>query len=363
MHKLFSDWLEDAGLDVKSLPLQEWWLGLEEYCADLHRRSLLELLGFATKGDAVEALVPTGLREALKAKDGTFKMRDNTFLVIQLARVAVRILFDNSNTDHDLGQAAALGMIVGSFGQDVTEIHKEHIQAAGKYLSGRAQERRVRPQMKRVDAPTAAEFSKTVQNVSSFELLQAPLISIATTLSNVSANLSAVSSHLTIQDEELNVLWWLFGETSRDFQKPFRSFGRGPAAIIAASELADLLAFPPAPVSSESFLRQTLRSKDDTDPPPTTTLLDALKGIDKDWKQARATAVLNSLEDFNSLCPLHLILMKTCEAKQEDDWPALIRASCGVRSDLALDSILFALQVLQERMFSSALKAVAEANA
>src|SRR6266542_1995147 len=107
MHKLFADWLHDVGLDVRTLPLSSGWEGLGTYCSALNRESLISLLRLASRDEGQEALIPVGFREALKEKDPAFKMRDNVFVVAELARAASRMLFDVEPVSPDLGRAAA----------------------------------------------------------------------------------------------------------------------------------------------------------------------------------------------------------------------------------------------------------------
>ncbi len=361
MHELFSDWLEEAGLDVRNVPLASWSDGLEAYCSTIDRESLLRLLNFVSSGKGVETLVPFGLREALKEKDSAFRMRGNTFLVAELARAGTRMLFDSKNINHNLGRAAALGMIVGSFGQTVTPVHTDHIQKANQYLVFRAEELRVRPKFEAIKDPTETELSK-IQNAADIAQLKDPLTKIAAALSKNLSNVDASFSRLRIQDEELNILWWLFGEASRDLKRPFCELSLGAAAVVAASELADLVAFPPGPNSAEAFLRRALRRKNDHKPSEPISVADAVNALEKDWT-IRAKAILVPLGDAAPLCPLHLIITKTCEAASQDDWPALVRASCEVSPDLELDPVTLALQVFQERMFSMSIQLIANSNA
>jgi hypothetical protein len=358
MHDLFSDWLEDAGLDVRNYPLALWSDGLEEYCSNIGRQSLLGLLRFACISEGPEKLVPTGLREALKGKDPALRMQGNTFLMAELARIAIRILFDGTETNHNLGHAAALGLIVGSFGQTLSAVRADHLEAANRYIVARANEIRIRPKNQFGKEAPQADLLNAIQDAADLEQLKTQAKGIAARLSKNSINLNAIFSRLLIQDEELDILWWLFSETSRDLNKPFRDLNFGAAALVAASELADLISFPPGPVSTEGLLRRALGRNNDPQVSEQTKVADAVNALEKNWK-LKAEAILAILGEATCLCPLHLIIMKSYEAASPKDWPALIRAvSCDVDPDLELAPVSLAVQMFQERMFSASIQLI-----
>src|SRR4051794_2376115 len=118
MHNLFADWLRESGIDLRDRPLAEWWEGLENYRSKIKRSTLLPLLRLAVMRKPSEADVPDDFRETIKAQDSGFEMRGNVFAVQQLARVAIRNLFDGANVSDVRARAAALGLICGLFGRD-----------------------------------------------------------------------------------------------------------------------------------------------------------------------------------------------------------------------------------------------------
>jgi len=144
MNSLFSDWLRESGLDVSGRPLAEWWQGLEDYCSNVTRSTVLSLLRFAVMKKPSEDDVPKGFREALKEKDQGFRMRENVFEVQQLARIALRNLFEEAAADDDKACTAALGLICGAFGRDHGKIYMEHVQKAAEFLAKSADELRIR---------------------------------------------------------------------------------------------------------------------------------------------------------------------------------------------------------------------------
>jgi hypothetical protein len=166
-----------------------------------------------------------------------------------------------------------------------------------------------------------------------------------------------LSFRLRVQEEENDILWWLFSEVSRDLKRPFRDLERGAAALIAASELADLTAFTPGPSSAEAMLRRVLQVGGGD----ATMLSSAVDGLDRDWKR-RAVKPFAALGGAVSLCPVHLVAAKSAEAAKPEDLASLVRAVSGINLDEDVEGVALALQFYQERMFLRAVELVPESE-
>jgi GTPase-associated system-like protein len=70
----------------------------------------------------------------------------------------------------------------------------------------------------------------------------------------------AVSANMSLQREELQVLWWVFGRQSSELKSPYSELTSGDAAIASAVELSALMIKPPLP-SAVDFLRSVLDGK------------------------------------------------------------------------------------------------------
>ncbi len=367
MHDHFSDWLKESGIGLHEQPLVQWWEGISEYCASPDRERLLALLRFACVADAADDRVPSGFREAINRKDTGFGMRGNSFLVLLLARAAVRSLFDTEDVDPQLADPAALGLVSGSFGQAVGSTHKEHLEAAQRYLVARADELRDPDEQKALKVSSEDEAINEINGVlkeiagtpdfNQFKPLLAKLADLThlTSLPSLIENVDRLASRLRLREEELNILWWLFGESSRDIGKPFAAISPGVAAVVASSELADLTVFPPGPRSFQAVLDRVLRLTAEGGPRAKTKIVTIVHELDPSWRK-RAAARLKSLGGASALCPVHLMIAKATEAATPGDWPALVRASCAVAPDLEIDASALAAQVYEERMFVHSLE-------
>src|SRR5437762_3321177 len=59
--------------------------------------------------------------------------------------------------------------------------------------------------------------------------------------------------------EESNVLWWVFGESSRDRGRRWSEYSVGQTAVMAGKELADLTRMPPGPPASGALLDKVIK--------------------------------------------------------------------------------------------------------
>ncbi len=321
MHEHFANWLNESGIGLHEQPLVQWGEGISEYCASLDRERFLALLRFACAADAGDDRVPSGFREAIKRKDAGFGMRGNAFLVLQLARAAVRFLFDAEDVDPNLATAAALGLVSGSFGQAVGSIHKEHLEAALRYLVARADELRDPIEQKALKATSEDEAIKEINgtlqeiagvaDVNQLKPLLAKLAEVTrlTSFPSLIENVDRLANRLRLREEELNILWWLFGESSRDIGKPFATISPGVAAVVASSELADLTVLPPGPRSFQAVLDRVLRLTAEGGPKAKTKIAIIVNELDPSWRN-RAAARVKSLGGASALCPVHLMIAK-----------------------------------------------------
>ena len=74
-------------------------------------------------------------------------------------------------------------------------------------------------------------------------------IALGGVANKVNAIVSKTSTFITIQDEELDMLWWVLGERSVGVKKPFESIPEKERPLIFAAELAQATAYLPGPRS------------------------------------------------------------------------------------------------------------------
>lgn len=150
---------------------------------------------------------------------------------------------------------------------------------------------------------------------------------------------------LRIQDEELQMLWWLVGQRSFDLNIGFTKIAPVVKPLVMAKELADLTAIPPGPRALEALLvRAGL-----TEEPPKTRLTDAIMAADEDWARSFVGG-----QNYSAVTtPLHLALQRQLETGKGDAWVSSWAAVTEISAEAELAPLALALQFYRERLILS----------
>ncbi|MNE37679.1 hypothetical protein D3C80_1315420 [compost metagenome] len=77
--------------------------------------------------------------------------------------------------------------------------------------------------------------------------------------SQAGAATAQLYGQLQLLQEETNILWWLFGETSDLLEEPYSALSTGPADLVAGFDLAALTTSPLGPVSVDAMMSRMVR--------------------------------------------------------------------------------------------------------
>jgi hypothetical protein len=152
---------------------------------------------------------------------------------------------------------------------------------------------------------------------------------------------SILSGYLTIQDEELQLLWWLVGERSWDMDKPFDQLG-GSRTLVLAKELAQMTQRIPGPRSIKALLSRAGLRDDKPQTIPT-----AINACDAGWLGG-----LVSPDDSPVTQPLHFGIMRKLETGDDKDWVAGWAGAAGLDAAREFHPIDLALLFYRERLLS-----------
>jgi hypothetical protein len=158
---------------------------------------------------------------------------------------------------------------------------------------------------------------------------------------------------LLLQQEETDILWWLFAEYSNDRKMKMAEVAHPAAAIITGKELGDLTTTLPGPVAAEAFIDKMLQTVAKNRKHKETTVQEAIIATPKDWRaqwiKERNTAPIDDL------CSIHFAVERSIETDDADEWmPALERRS-GVKGNEAVSPVKLAMQVYKESLLLKAL--------
>ena len=205
------------------------------------------------------------------------------------------------------------------------------------------------------------DLNEKVQNLkttlqgggNNFHALHGPLLDVLQPLLNAVSCVTdwarRVGQIEDLRQEETDVLWWLFGETSRDLAVPFRELKPPSACIIGAKELADLTRVLPGPYGTEAFMHKML-SLAHLDLEASVSLSDATLACPEEW-QNQFIAV-QRLDLVIDLCPVHLAAQKCVESGgKKTAWHAPFQTCSGLKGTRKFYPGALALQAYRERLF------------
>lgn len=153
----------------------------------------------------------------------------------------------------------------------------------------------------------------------------------------------------TILQEETDILWWLFGERSRDLKEPFENIGASSICLIAAKELADLTKMLPEHQTAAQFLSVAL-SKAGADPASgDVPLSEVVSSTPRHWREEWKGVLKEVMvpPTVASLCPV----IKAVELSLGTDggeWVGFWKKATGLPGDFALQPLSLSLQLYRE---------------
>lgn len=161
--------------------------------------------------------------------------------------------------------------------------------------------------------PTKATESED-QN-ESLELLAAECTSLINVLAQRQSQFeSRALRYIKIQDEELNMLWWLQGKHSDTLDRPFAEIAREQRPFVAAHEIATATYTLPGVASIEALLEQT--GVDDAEP---VEIAAAIQALPFDWlKDMFPEPDASKISSVTT--PLHDAFKRRLEVDGKDTW-------------------------------------------
>lgn len=149
-----------------------------------------------------------------------------------------------------------------------------------------------------------------------------------------------------LHSEETNMLWWLFGEHSRDRKEPFKSYSLAAACLIAGKELADLTVELPGPAAATAFLDRLVRAN--RKKISAVTIQDAVNDAPADWKQNFLDGY--SIDAPTDLTPVAGALKAAANVPKGTSWLATYKHTTGVDADAQIAPEDLADQVYLEQL-------------
>lgn len=155
---------------------------------------------------------------------------------------------------------------------------------------------------------------------------------------------SAVQDYVRVQDEELDILWWLQGGRCTIFGMPFEEAPAEHRPLVFACELANLTKVLPGPTALPSLLIRA-----GVDEGAQVTIPGAIQGLPKEWlvhllSEARADKV------SIVTTPILEAVRRRKEVDGQDSWIAPWSAVCGISQDAQLPALQFSEAFYREML-------------
>lgn len=353
MHQDFTRWYATVSLSDDTARRDARWEGVLKVVADVDKKTVEALLRLAFGGRASPApQAVQSIREALRSADETFEMSGNDRELQVLAGAALAVLMEDS--DNSTGEIAALGVTTASLAGARKPDLPMNLSALGEHaIASRAERNRRRPELSSYFSgePTKIEFDKAAEKVreqfdpegvaQAFALAAENAKAGMRTLAQRQARaLRAFDGFIRIQDEELQMLWWLIGQRSQVYDCAFDDVPVDARPLVFASELANCTGILPGPPSVKALLSRaglTERRK--------LVITAAVNKPRADWLEQLVNVDLSPLST-----PVHCAIKRQLETGPGEAWVPGWAASCGVDAKYALPSLTLGELFYRERL-------------
>lgn len=326
MHKYLSVWYRSAGIATENVPLAKRGEAIDSFAVDGNDVAALAQLFYRLPPS--DASFEERFRTALNTADPNFGMSGSDNELIVLAGATLVDVIENRR--RDLSDLAILCLVCGS-AQNLrgAPAVPEIPELAVKHLGKRSAHR---------DEPDGDGDAVK---------LAASLAEKGDPYNALGHEFQKLQLQFPIVTEEVNILWWVFGETSRDLEQ---RWGRLPAeevCLVSAKELADLTKVIPGPVAARAFLDRAIRSGRDS-AKSSVSIADVVTKTPKGWREAHYKRPLPN--ELKGVLPMYEAVKYSVDAGDDDGWRSIFKSSTGVSAGADSEPDRLAYQVFLEHL-------------
>jgi hypothetical protein len=371
MHRLFADWYREASVTINPSQLEQRWAGIEEFASQkknrLTRALQLIRIFYSMPGRSME--LTEEYRDCYKKHDPSFPMRDNEFELQVLAGATLIHMIESWPDPTALHVALSLtccsvqGLRPSPPIPDAIAIAKELIAARSLKLRSRG-----RLSSRSDPRPISSiDFGELQTNLEqgSLPTAAAPLVKLLQEFVSVAGEIvkslreSALVAQL--QQEEIDILWWVFSAWSKDLNEPFLGVGLPVLSLVVGKELGDLITVLPGPLGARAIISHILTDAvvaRASKVPSAQNVAEShraplimKKAIDAAPPEWRRRAYELIPEAFQDMLPVHLAFrLSGQETSQARTWAQRFSKMAALRPSLKIEPTELAFQCYQERL-------------
>lgn len=333
-HKYFSDWYRSASVPPDNIPLEKRWEAIEAFDVDAAEVTSLTQLFYELR--LSDASFPERFRTEFNKADPNFQMSGNDRELVVLAGAMLVEVMDNYT--REFADLAGLCLFCAAF-QNVRAAAVPQIpELAVTYLSKRSANRAApvkgSAESKLVDALTAAG---------------GPYATLAPEFQKVQLEFPIVA-------EEINALWWLFSETSRDLKQRLSELPVGAVCLVSGKELADLTRIMPGPLAARAFLDRAVRAGR-RKIAASISIADVVSQAPKVWRAAHYGKPLPN--ELDGILPMNQAVRLSVQAL-DDAWRPMFETATGISPDAKSAPDALAYQTYLEHLAAGSFAALKE---
>lgn len=354
MHQDFPSWYQTVSLGDNAARRQGRWEGVLNVVtnADWATVEALLRLAYGTRQPPLPSTVQS-IRQGFKAADETFEMNGNDRELQVLAGVCLAVLMDNLEAEE--ASSAALAATTTALGAGRTSDLPMDLASLGeRAITVHGEERRKRPLLGKYTSnePPKLDFEKSATKVreqpnwegvmEAFSLAaDSTRIAFKALAMRQAQAVRAADDFIRVQDEELQMLWWLTSQYSEGYGCAFNSVPADAQPFVFASELADATETLPGPPSVKAILsRAGLKERKKV------LLTAAVNALSAEWLQR----MVEGKEPSPISTPLHFAIKRQLETGPGEAWVAGWAAATGIDAQYALPGLTLGELFYRERL-------------
>jgi hypothetical protein len=356
MNPLFGEWYRKAGIQPTNETLTNRWNGIEAYTKKIDPAKVLELVRCFVRLPWKKETNKQEFIADFQARDAAFPVRDNALELEVLAGSTVIACIDQSPKYSDFAScvmdaAAARGLRQAPVVPEILAITEEHIFKRSAAIRQLAHRDKVIG-AKHDDLMEAVKAAAAANQVTQLAPpLDAVLRALNETVNKVAlsteAALISLERNVRLYAEESNIVWWVFGGTSRDIAEPFAKINsKGFAAVLAGKELAELTESIPGPRASVAYLDKTLGATNEKK----ITLAEIAQELPQEW-----TARIRTNDELLDLCPILYTIHEVAQKRDPKGISETAHHQLGI-SESGLTSLEIAMQTYRESLVAKQLQ-------
>jgi hypothetical protein len=353
MHPEFPRWYREVGVDENRDRLQRRWTGVLTFVLGMTEEDIENALRVVFRAkNAASADGVARIRQIFKNADDLFDMHGNDRELEVLCGASLAVLIERND---DLAASGALAVTTAALnGTRAAELPMNLPVLAETAIGKIAENNRKRPDLQHglIELPKVT-FATAKEKVQQFDAngvsaaFDAAAAAVATGFENiwklVASAADSTSRYIAIQDEELEMLWWVFGERSKDLNQLFKDVPTKAQPLVFAKELADATEFRPGPISTKGLLsRAGLKENKKL------TIPEAVNACEVSWLKSFMRA-----DNVSPLSlPVHFAIDRKLETNDDSSWIPGWASSCGIDEKLALPVLTLGNLFYRERLLS-----------